>query len=678
MAASRAQQLLKSAAALNFKRTPAEISTTVRNIISIGRDVQEQVAAQKTPTFVNTIAPLARFENISGVDTSIVTFLQNVSTDKEVRDASAGAEQQLRAFHIESMMREDVYKSVRAVFGNAKEMNGLDAENRLLVEKMEQQYRRNGLALSAEQREKLGQIRKRLSELGIAFSRNINEKDGRILFTRDELNGLPEDYFDGRPTEAEDGVEKYVVTTKYPDLVPAMQYAKREDTRRRLLMVEETRCPQNIQLLEEAIQLRLQAAQMLGYKTHAEYVLQENMAKTPESVLEFEHDLRKRLDGLADKEVAEIEELKRADKEAVGEPFTGLFNWDYRYYSNMIKERKHNVSEEEIKQYFPMKEVTRGVLDIYQEMLGLRFAKVEQPPVWHSDVEMYEVWDSKDDGDFVGHFYLDLYPRDGKYNHACVNQIRGGYEQPDGTREYPTAVMLANFPKPTSTAPALLKHDDVLTLLHEFGHVFHHLCSKTRWSYFQLDSVQMDFIETPSQMLENWGWEPSVLRRFAVHYQTGEPIPDELVKRLVAAKNEGAGLFNLRQAFFGLFDMAIHNTTNGVVDIQTLYRTMRQEITRFSGSQDETACGAATFGHMMGGYDAGYYGYQWAKVFSADMYASRFLKDGVDSQQTGLDYRNEILKPGGSRDASVSLEKFLGRKPSNGAFLESIGLDLQQ
>ncbi|KAJ2611633.1 metalloendopeptidase [Coemansia sp. RSA 1804] len=678
---TRVQQLVRggAAAALNFRRTPTDIASAVSYIISRGKKVQDQVAEQTTPTFANTIEPLAKFDNDTGADTSIVAFLQNVSTDKAVRDASSNAERHLQAFHIESMMREDVYRSVRSVFNNPAEMKKLDPEDRLLVEKMELQYRRNGLALSAEQREKLGQIRKRLSELGITFSRNINEGDGELLLTREELEGLSEDFFDGRATKLEDGVEKYVVTTKYPDIVPVVQHAKNESTRRRLLMVEETRCPENIALLEEAIKLRLQAARLLGYNTHAEFVLKENMAKTPKTVLDFEHGLRNRLTRLADMEIAEIEGLKRADKRAAREPFNGLFTWDYRYYANMIKERKHNVSDNEVRQFFPMKEVTRGVLDIYQGMLGLRFVKVDNPPVWHPDVEMYEVWDkSAGDGGFVGHFYLDLYPRDGKYNHACVSPIRSGFAKDDGTREYPAAAMLANFPKPTSTAPALLKHDDVLTLLHEFGHVFHHLCTKTKQSYFQLESVQIDFIEAPSQMLENWGWEPSVLRRFAKHYRTGEPIPNELVERLVAAKNEGAGLFNLRQAFLGLFDMAIHNTSDGdSIDVRTLYRTMRKEITRFSGNEDDgtTACGAATFGHMMGGYDAGYYGYQWAKVFSADMYASRFLRDGVDNQQTGLDYRREILQPGGSRDASIGLEKFLGRKPNNDAFLRSIGLD---
>ncbi|KAJ1718799.1 metalloendopeptidase [Coemansia biformis] len=454
-----------------------------------------------------------------------------------------------------------------------------------------------------------------------------------------------------------------------------MQLARREDTRRRLLVVAESRCPENIPLLQEAVKLRLEAARLLGYQTHAEFVLEDNMAKDPASVLRFENDLHERLGTLADKELGELEALKRADKEAAGERYEGLFHWDFRYYANLAKERKHSIREDEVRQYFPMAEVVRGVLDIYQETLGLRFVRVDGPPVWHPDVEMYEVWEA--DGDeFVGHFYLDLYPRAGKYNHACVNPLRSGFQRPDGSREYPAAAMLANFPKPTPSAPALLAHDDVLTLLHEFGHVFHHLCTKTRWAHFALDGVQMDFVEAPSQLLENWGWEPAVLRRLAVHHKTGEPIPEDLVERLVAAKNEGSGLSNLRQIFFGLYDMAIHNTRDGDVDVCALYRTLREQITRFAGTSEST-CGAATFGHLLGGYDAQYYVYLWAKVFSADMYESRFKRDGLADPQTGLDYRREILQPGGARDAMDSMVRFLGRKPNNRAFLHSIGCETE-
>ncbi|KAI8322072.1 zincin [Martensiomyces pterosporus] len=671
--ASRAQHLVKGAV-LNFSRTPAQISAAVRSIISRGKEVQNAVASQTTPTFSNSVAPLAKCENEHGADSAIITFLQNVSTDKQVRDASSKAEQDLGAFRIESMMRQDVYRSVRSVFDNKTELANLDPEDRRLVEKLELQYRRNGLALGEEQRKKLGEIRKRLSEISIAFARNINEGDESIWLTRDELEGLPDDYFEGRKTDIAQGAERYLVTTKYPDLGPAMQLAKREDTRKRLLTTAESRCPENIPLLQEAVKLRLEAAQLLGYSTHAEFVLEASMAKTPQAVLEFEGDLRERLSVLADREIREIEDLKKADRASAGQQFDGLFGWDYRYYSNLLKERKHNISDEEVKQYFPMKEVTRGVLDIYQKMLGLRFEKVESPSVWHPDVDMYEVLEAEG-GQFVGHFYLDLFPREGKYNHACVNPIRSSFTRPDGSREYPVAVMLANFPKPTPSAPALLKHDDVLTLLHEFGHIFHHICTETKWSHFQLESVQMDFVEAPSQLLENWGWEPSVLRQFAVHHRTGEPIPAELVNRLVAAQNEGAGLFNLRQVFFGLFDMAIHNTTESNVDVKATYNRLREDITRFSNGGGLGACGAATFGHMVGGYDAGYYGYLWAKVFSSDMYASRFLRDGVANPDTGRDYRREILLPGGSRDGAAGLEAFLGRSPSNAAFMKSIGLD---
>ncbi|KAJ2083220.1 metalloendopeptidase [Coemansia sp. RSA 988] len=657
---------------LNFNLSPKEIGDIVDKLIADGKKLQDSVAAQTNPTFDNVIVPLGTRENESSVDYLVTTFVQNVSTDEAVRDASMAAEEKLNAFEIESMMREDVYKAVRAVFDNADEMSKLEPEDRRMVEKMEEGYRRNGLGLSKEDREQLGAINKQLSELSIRFSRNINENDGHEAFTREELDGLPDDYFDGRATVVVDGVTKYMVTTKYPDLLPALKLAKNENTRRRLLHADETRCPDNIALLQEAVQLRLKAAQLLKYKTHAEFALEPNMAKDPDSVMEFELDLRTRLNILADQEISEIEALKKADKEAAGEPYDGLFIWDFRYYVNMVKERKHNISDEEVKRYFPMKEVTRGILDIYQEIFSLRFIRVENPPVWHPDVEMYEVWEAEEDK-FVGHFYLDLYPREGKYNHAAVWPIRHGCTRADGSQEYPVAAMVANFPKPTSSTPALLKHDDAVTLLHELGHVLHNICSITKWSRFQGTSTESDFVEAPSQMLENWGWEPEVLRRFAVHYQTGEPIPEGLVKKLVAAKNSCAGLLNLRQVFFGMFDMSIHNTTDGHIDVTESYLELRKQITRFN-SGDAKTWPFSTFGHMMGGYDAGYYGYLYSLVFSADMFESRFKKEGVVNPRTGMDYRNIILFPGGSRDSMEGLEKFLGRKPNNKAFLRSIGL----
>ncbi|KAJ2589278.1 metalloendopeptidase [Coemansia sp. RSA 1722] len=660
---------------LNFALNAEDISASVDKIIAEAKATFDAVAAQAKPTFESVIAPLATRENKRSAEYAVITFLQNVSTDKSVRDASTEAEEKLDAFEIESMMREDLYKVVHAVYENKKELEALDDEDRRLVKKLELQFQRSGLALASDKRERLGEIRKRLSELGIKFSRNVNENDGRKTFTREELAGLPDSFFEGRETEVVDGVEKFVVTTKYPDMVPVMELAHHETTRQQLAVANEQRCPENVPLMQEAIGLRLEAARLLGYKTHAEYVLVEKMADSPKSVMDFEEDLRSKLNVLAKRELKEFEERKRADKSVLGKPYEGLYTWDFRYYANQIKERKHKISSEEVKQYFPMKQVTRGILDVYQSMLGLRFVKVADPPVWHPDVEMYEVWEAHEDV-FVGHFYLDLFPRDAKYNHAAVWPIRPGYAKPDGTHEFPVAAMVANFPKPTPSAPALMTHDDAVTLLHELGHVFHSICSQTKWARFHGTQTEGDFVEAPSQMLENWGWEPSVLRRFAVHHSSGEPIPEDLVKRLVAAKNEGAGLFNLRQVFFGLFDMAIHDTADGKVDAKAIYNQLRQDVSLFKNGSDDT-WGMATFGHMMGGYDAGYYGYLWSEVFSADMYASRFLKEGVNNPKTGMDYRREILRPGGSRDASVSLHRFLGRDPNNKAFLKSIGLDAE-
>ncbi|KAI7829286.1 hypothetical protein BX661DRAFT_162534 [Kickxella alabastrina] len=658
---------------VNFDLSPEDIALTVDEMIAESKAILDQVAAEPNPTFNNVIVPLATRENTQNADYSVISFLQNVSTKKEVRDASIKGEEKLNAFEIEMIMREDVYKAVRAVYNNPAELAVLGPEDRRLVGKIEQGYRYNGLALSVKKRKRLSQISKRLSDLGIEFNSNINKSTGRILFTREDLDGLVDDYFEGRKTEVVDGVEKYVVTTKSPDMSPVMQAAKNEQTRKILLTLNKQLCPENIVLMQETIALRTEAAQLLEFKTHAEFKLSK-VGKTPKEVINFEHDMQTRLQLLAKTEFKKLEKLKQAENKAAGVPYEGLYLWDHRYYSTLLKKHEYSISEDEVKQYFPVKEVIHGILDIFQNMFSLRFTKVENPPVWHDDVDMYEVWEATSD-EFVGHFYLDLYPRENKYNHAAVWPIRAGYDREDGTREYPVAAMVANFSKPTGATPALLTHGNVVTFLHELGHVFHEMCSVTKWAKFHGTNMERDFVEAPSQMLENWGWDPSVLRKFAVHYKTGEPIPEDLVKRLVAAKNKGSGLSNLVQVFYGLYDMAIHDTADGKVDAKAIYNKLREGITMFKNG-DIDSWGMATFGHMMGGYDTGYYGYLWSQVFSADMFASRFFKEGIDNPKTGLDYRREILLPGGSRDASVSLEKFLSRKPNNTAFLESIGLKL--
>ncbi|KAJ2776585.1 metalloendopeptidase [Coemansia interrupta] len=665
-------QLKTKGSELNFDLSPEDINQTVDRLIAESTAICDQIASEPNPTFETVILPFETCNNRQATDYNMVTFLQDVSTEKDVRDASAAATEKLEAYEIERDSRKDLYAAVNAVYNNKSEMDKLGNEDRRLVEKLILDFKNAGVALSDSDREQLTTYKKRLSEIKIQFERNVSTQVGRVLFTREELIGLPVSFFEDRATETVDGVAKYIVTTKTPDYLPVIRYAAIENTRRRISLANSQRCPENIALLQETVELRLKVAQLLGYKSYAELELSTKMAKTPKTAVDFLNDLRTKLNVLGKLELEQIEELKRAEKAAAGETYTDLFRWDSSYYSNIIKQREHSIDMEEIKEYFSLEAVTRGILDIYQNMLGLHFAKVENPSVWHPDVVLYEVWEA-DKESFLGHLYLDLFPRENKFSHAAMSHIRTGHSNHDGSFEYPASVMLANFPKATSSTPALMQHSDVVTLMHELGHAFHRICSRTKWSRFHGTSVERDFVEAPSQMLENWAWEPSVLRRFAVHYKTGELIPEDLIKRLVASKNHNAGLGNLFQVAMALYDMKIHMIEDGTIDVKAVYNDIRDEVSHYK-SGDEDSWTVATFAHLIGGYSAGYYGYLWSEVYSADMFETRFLKNGIDNPHTGMDYRREILFPGGSRDASVSLEKFLGRKPDSSAYMRSIGL----
>ncbi|OMH81869.1 Thimet oligopeptidase [Zancudomyces culisetae] len=540
-------------------------------------------------------------------------------------------------------------------------------------------YKRVGMQLEKSERDKLKEIKKRLSELSIDFQENIIKDDGVIWFSKNELEGLPDDFFEGRTQkeDKEDGQVKYEVTTKYPDLFPVLRMAKNGETRRRLQVFEAQRCKENVKILEEAVELRFEAAKILGYKSHADFVLENKMAKTVANVEKFEKELRELLEPIAAKELEDMLELKRKDEGAKGANVDDcIYVWDFRYYLRLLKEKLYNVDEEKIKEYFAMENVVSGILSIYQEMLGLKFIQVDNSSGWHKDAQLFEVYNSEDKS-FVGHFWMDMHPREGKYTHAACWSLRPGFERADGSRQYPVSAIVANLSKPTPTRPSLLKHDELVTFFHEFGHLMHNICSQTKWSRFHGVEVERDFVEAPSQMLENWCWEPEVLQTFAKHYETNEPIPAEVVTKLVNAKNLGAGLLNLRQIFFGLFDLQLHSLTSSPkvnpIDIVKLYNDLRLQISNVHSGEEET-WQVATFGHIMGGYDSGYYGYLWSEVFSADMFYSRFKVEGLKNKKTGYDYKNLVLGPGGSKDGMDILIDFLGREPNNVSFLKSIGI----
>lgn len=636
-----------------FTATPQSLVEDTKRLIDRSRGVQDGIVKALTPdkaTFANTLLPVAHDENEMALETHIIGFYQAVSTDKALRDASSEAEKLLDDFGIESSMREDVFKLVDAVF---KKGEKLDPESQRLLEKDHKSYIRNGLGVPAgPRRDRFKEIKKRLSEISIQFQKNLNEENGGLWFTREELEGVPEDTLSTLKEGEGENAGKLWLTFKYPDLFPTLMYAKNADVRRQVFVKNENKCNENVPLFREAIVLRDEAARILGYKNHAEFRIEDKMAKTPKTVEDFLGDLRSRLTAGGKKEIEKLLELKRQDLKERGiqdGSDSHYFLWDHRYYDRLMLEKNYALDQQKIAEYFPLSTTIQGMLKIFEELLGLAFVEIVGKDrdalvesgkgsdiVWHEDVQVFSVWDDKEQGEgFVGYLYLDLFPREGKYGHAANFNLQPGFIQRDGKRRYPATALVCNFSKPTAKKPSLLKHDEVVTLFHELGHGIHDLVSKTIYSRFHGTNTVRDFVEAPSQMLENWCWTPAQLRSLSNHYSYLSPeyeqaykessgksekpskeIPQEFIDSLINTKHVNDALFNLRQLHFGTFDMTVHTPANHddieKLDITTTYNKLRKEISQLDGPEvldgknDWTwGNGQATFGHLIGGYDAG-------------------------------------------------------------------------
>ncbi|KAK4448492.1 peptidase family M3-domain-containing protein [Podospora aff. communis PSN243] len=672
----------------------------------------------KAASFDSVLRPQIEDENDGSLSARILGFYQYVSKDSELRDASTEAEKIMDEFGIECAMREDVFHLVDAVYqssglSESKDKDkdrlidealaksaGLDSsESALLLEKERKSYIKNGLGLpQGEKRDRFKEIKKRLSQISIEFQKNLNEENGGIWFTLEELDGVPQDVLDGLEKGSGENEGKLRLSFKYPDLFPTLKFAKNPETRKKVFVDNENKCNQNVELFRETILLRDEAARLLGYPDHASFRIEDKMAKTPKTVLDFLGDLKSRLVAGGAKEIDHLVALKKKDHEARGLPFDGnYYLWDHRFYDRLMVEEEYSIDENAIAEYFPIKSTVGGMLKIFEELFGLVFVELTpedrkrlsptgkaEDISWHEDVIIFSVWNDATEGeDFVGYLYLDLHPRPGKYGHAANFNLQPGFVQKDGTRRYPATALVCNFSKPTPKKPSLLKHDEVVTLFHELGHGIHDLAGRTRYARFHGTSTVRDFVEAPSQMLENWCWTPAQLKALSSHYETGAQIPDDLIEKLIATKHVNDALFNLRQLHFGLFDMTVHTPKNHAdleaMDISKVYNSLRLEISGIKGpeSQGETGNwgnGQATFGHLIGGYDAGYYGYLSSQVYSTDMFYTVFKANPMDKVQ-GRRYRHTVLERGGSQDEMLTLEQFLGRKPNSEAFYKELGLE---
>jgi len=693
---------------LNWSHTPATIAAEQARLIARATGIYDAIANEPSPSFETVIMPLVNLDVGSEADGASITFLKDVHVDKEVRDAAAAAQTALSAFEIAAGMREDVYASfAKAAAGT--DVAALSPELRRFVEKTARDYRRKGMELPSGPRAELEAIKTLLSDKCIAFQASLGAVDTKLRFPESALNGMPADFV---ASLSQDGEER-IVTLAYPHVLPILKQCTVASTRAAVEKAFNSRCvPGNAKLLEEIVQLRRYAASILGYPSHSAFVLEDRMASTPATVEAFLATLREDLKPLLAADIAKLSALKTA---AEGEGAGPLNMADRMLYQEQDLATTFAVDHDALKSYFPLEVVLSGMLGLYAEILSLRFELLPSavgggPGVvstWHEDVQAYAVYDDSGRlheeekgvgwctdaaavGELMGVFLLDLHPRAGKYGHAAVFPLVSGCADGQGGRVVPVAACVCNFTKPTGGAPSLLRHEEVETFFHEFGHVMHHVCSRTVTQRFASFKVENDFVEAPSQMLENWVWAGS-LARMSGHHKDGSPIPADLVAALSKSQIAHSGLFNSRQVMLATLDFQLHNlaavppprsfvgttAATAVIDVPPevaaapLLERLHTEVLRIPITPGTNF--AASFGHLCGGYDSQYYGYLWSEVYAADMFSTAFEK-ALTSPAAGWRWRSCILAPGGGRDAMDSLTDFLGRPPSNAAFLKSKGL----
>ncbi|MCC6278657.1 MAG: Zn-dependent oligopeptidase [Oligoflexia bacterium] len=584
-------------------------------------------------------------------------FMAYVSTESELRDAGSNCEAEVNKFKVAIYSRRDLYNVVAS-------STPMFPEEGRLREVLMTMFEKNGMKLDDDTLAKVQDLKQQLTQLETEFSKNLNEDVSRLAFSESELAGVPEAVLKFLPRD-QDG--KVVLTTKSTDYVMIMTQAKDSETRRRMQSAYLNRAPANTKLLEKAIGIRQQIAKALNFSSWVGYRIKGNMADTPERVMNFLEDLQTRLKPRLKNDLDRLLVQKQAEHPEA----KSLDAWDIDYYSNQIKKTEYALDNELIKQYFPRDQVLERIYSIYSEMLGIEFVEVSNPEVWHSDVKLYAIYNQNHRHDSpIAYFYADLSPRDGKYGHAAAFPLIAG-RRLGQAYSTPVAAIVANFTAATADRPSLLTHGEVETYFHELGHILHQVLTRAPFATLSGTNVAQDFVEAPSQMLENWAWDEDELMYISGHYQNpSEKLPKAIIKKMVESKMFNIGYQYSRQLTFALTDMTIHSASGAVDSKQAFDRTHLKVMTYEAPTDNHFM---ASFGHMMGGYDAGYYGYLWSEVYAADMF-TQFVKLGLDAKSVGQEYRKIILESGNSEDALSLLRKFLGRDPNSDAFLTGIGI----
>jgi peptidyl-dipeptidase Dcp len=636
-------------------------------------EIQAILENKNAPTFENTIAALDNAGRLLGRTAGVFFNLLSAETNEELQTIAQEVSPMLTKFQNDITLNPALFARVKAVY---EQKNSLDltAEQQTLLENTFKNFVRSGANLSDQQKEQFRKISTELSVLSLKFDQNVLKETNRFeLHITDEaqLAGLPESAMEAAAGKAkEKGKEGWIFDITQPSYIPFMTYADNRDLRHKMYMAYMSKSFQgneqdNQENVKDIVRLRLEMAQLLGYKNYADYVLEQRMAMNPAGVYQLLDDLYAASFSVAQKEKAEMEEFAKEsgfDDE--------IMPWDWSYYSEKLKVKKFDLNDEMLKPYFELDRVVDGVFGLATELYGITFKPNKNIPVYHTEVVPYEVYDA--DGKFLSVLYTDFHPRPGKQGGAWMNDFKGQWKE-NGKDSRPHVVIVMNFTRPTETKPALLTFREVETLMHEFGHALHGMLANSTYSGLSGTSVYRDFVELPSQIMENWAVEKDFLDRFAVHYKTGEKIPAELVEKIKASENFLAGYLSIRQLSFGYLDMAWHTLEqpfNG--EVKAFEETAWKKTQIFPVI--EGTCMSTQFGHLFaGGYAAGYYGYKWAEVLDADAF-SVFREKGLFNKEVAASFRKNILEKGGSEHPMVLYKRFRGQEPTVDALLERSGL----
>ncbi len=645
----------------------------IENIAAAKAEIDAIINNTETPTFLNTIEALEFSGNALDRLSSIFFNLNSAETSDKMQKIAQEVTPLLTEFSNDITLNEDLFKKIKYVYEQKDTLN-LSTEQATLLDKKFKSFSRNGALLSEEKKSKLREIDTELAKLKLTYGENILAETNNYqihIINEKDLKGLPEGTIEAAKTVAKSkDLEGYIFTLDMPSYLPFITYAENRELRKEISIAAGKKAFQNNEFDNQEItlkiaKLRFERANLLGYKTHSHFVLEERMAQNPEKVKSFLNDLLQKAKPAAEREFAQLTAFAK-ELDGIEKPE----KWDGAYYSEKLKQKLFNLDDEKLKPYFQLENVLEGAFTIANKLFGLSFTEVFDIDKYHEEVTTYEVKDEFNE--LVAIFYADFFPREGKRNGAWMTSFKSQYIK-DNKNERPHISNVCNFTKPTETKPSLLTFNEVTTLFHEFGHGLHGMLANTVYPSLSGTSVFWDFVELPSQVMENWCYEPEALALFAKHYKTGEIIPQEYVNKIKESASFQEGMATLRQLSFGLLDMAFHsNYPSEITSVKAFEKATFEGTTLYPDVEEN--CMSVSFSHIFaGGYSSGYYSYKWAEVLDADAFAY-FQEKGIFNKEVATKFKDNVLSKGGTELPMELYKRFRGQEPKADALLKRAGL----